>query len=210
MFQISGELQLQYRVGNLLFCSSLAKNKWFTQKNCIFCTSMFLTVVHLFYAHEQIAHIALHSFALCVKELLELFAPVALYKRMKVQIAQNKERISELHSFAHKKLSDSLEKRISEFPTLLQSHCAYMSQMSYPLILLCLHVPSELSSHPTVPTGPKWVILSSHRAYRSKMSYPLIPLCLHVQNKFSSHPTVPTCPKWVIISSHCAYMSQMS
>ena len=116
---------------------------------------MFLTVVHLFYAHEQIAHIALHSFALCVKELLELFAPVALYKRMKVQIAQNKERISELHSFAHKKLSDSLEKLISEFPTLLQSHCAYMSQMSYPLILLCLHVPSELSSHPTVPTGPK-------------------------------------------------------
>ena len=121
---------------------------------------MFLTVVHLFYAHEQIAHIALHSFALCVKELLELFAPVALYKRMKVQIAQNKERISELHSFAHKKLSDSLEKLISEFPTLLQSHCAYMSQMSYPLILLCqcaycLHVPSELSSHPTVLTCSK-------------------------------------------------------
>ena len=51
---------------------------------------MFLTVVHLFYAQEQIAHIALHSFALCVKELLELFAPVALYKRMKVQIAQKK------------------------------------------------------------------------------------------------------------------------
>ena len=127
---------------------------------------MFLTVVHLFYAHEQIAHIALHSFALCVKELLELFAPVALYKRMKVQIAQNKEQISELHSFAHKKLSDSLEKLISEFPTLLQSHGAYMSQMSYPLILLC------------------------QCAYMSQVSYPLIPLCLQVPNELSYHFTI--------------------
>ena len=111
----------------------LAKNERFTQKMCILC--MFLTVFPLFMPQSE-SLLSLFTHFLFFKERLERFSPVSFYKRVTMSdslwLLMKKERQWAIHSgrscqksngseslFCSQKTSESLEKPMSEFPTLI-------------------------------------------------------------------------------------------